>query len=93
MQKQIEADGYVQSYAPIVVLTTPDNRPREEVLADDTAKYRVIDGNHRVAALLRIDQENNATTPTAIDVRIHQPMGSSTERMVAAGQLVWIVSP
>lgn len=43
MQKQIEADGFDESYAPIVCLAAPDKRPREEVLAADTAKYRVID--------------------------------------------------
>ena len=43
LQKQIEADGFDESYAPIVCLAAPDKRPREEVLAADTAKYRVID--------------------------------------------------
>ncbi|CAB1120660.1 unnamed protein product [Ectocarpus sp. CCAP 1310/34] len=87
LKKHIESDGFDESYAPIVCLVNP--LPQEQslgtVLAAGDIKLRVIDGNHRVAALQQIDEETKPTSPRVISVRVHQPMPQATERMVAAG--------
>ena len=57
------------------------------LLAAGGIRFRVIDGNHRVAALIQLaDESPAATTPKVIPVRVYQPMTPATERMVAAGE-------
>lgn len=90
LKKQIETDGFDQNYAPVVCLLhpLPADQTLDDVLAVDGVRFRVIDGNHRVAALKMIDDEKPAAAPgRVISVRVHQPMKPATERMVAAGRL------
>lgn len=88
LKKQIQLDGFDESYAPIVCLVNPlsSELSLETVVAEEGIKFRVIDGNHRVAALLMIDDEAKPASPTFIRVRVHNPMPPATERMVAAGK-------
>lgn len=88
LKKQIESDGFDESYAPIVCLVNPlpQEQSLDTVLAAGDMRLRVIDGNHRVAALQQIDEETKPPSPRVISVRVHQPMPQATERMVAAGE-------
>ena len=52
---------------------------------------KVIDGNHRVAALKASDKEAGRP-PSMVMVRVHDPMEVSMTKMVAEGKLVTMCS-
>lgn len=88
LTKQIESDGFDENFAPIVCLVHPlaVDQSLETLMTGEEIRPRVIDGNHRVAALLEIDDKTKPASPRVIRVRVHQPMPPATERMVAAGK-------
>lgn len=91
LMKGMEHHGFIEGYAPTVCLVQdlPVEQSLDMVLAVGGVKFRVLDGNHRVAAWRRIHDKNKADNPeleTMIPVRVHRPMTPSTERIVAAGE-------
>ena len=79
--KSLDEDGWIAFSMPIATLV---NKADEDVITEDNAAdldYRVIDGNHRVAVLLKRDETRK--TSTNISVRVHKTMGNRAERIVA----------
>lgn len=86
LKAAIEEQGFLESFAPLVTLMSPlqDGVTLESVTSASGSRFKVIDGNHRVAAQAAIDKERG--TATKIVVRVHQPMDESVERLVAQGK-------
>lgn len=61
---------------------TVDNAP--------SLQYRLINGNHRLAALVLLLEEKKRETPscdaTIIEVDVHQPLSVDKERLVASSE-------
>lgn len=86
LKAAIEEQGFLESHAPLVTLMSvlEDVDTLEDLISDRSSRFKVIDGNHRVAAQQSIDKE--CLTDTKIPVRVHQPMQQSIERLVAQGK-------
>lgn len=85
LQKAIREHGFIESFAPLVCLT--ENLASLDSLPSD-ALMRVIDGNHRVAALKANDEEDDKAASSVI-VRVHTAMDDTMMRMVAEGERRW----
>lgn len=86
LQTAIRDNGFIESFAPLVCL--PGDL-QGSLLSDipSGTTMRVIDGNHRVAALKANDEEAGRP-PSTILVRVHNPMESTMMKMVAEGGLI-----
>lgn len=68
----IEEDGWIAVSHPVVVLhNESDEKNIDEQNARDMT-FRVLDGNHRVAALARRDQIRGGNEDTIITVSVHR---------------------
>lgn len=89
--KSITDDGWVTSATPVVTL---EHAADEGILSDANSTdltFRIIDGNHRVAALKRLDEKN--ATDSIIDVQVHRALGERAERIIATSERRWPPEP
>lgn len=80
--KSITQDGWVTSVTPVVTL---EDASYAEILTRENSidlKFRVVDGNHRVAALKRVDERDGSNT--VIDVQVYRTLEERTERIIAS---------
>ena len=79
----IEEDGWIAVSHPVVVLhNESDEKNIDEQNARDMT-FRVLDGNHRVAALARRDQNRGGNDDTIITVPVHRPLSDHAQRIIA----------
>ena len=83
MLSSIEEDGWITHSHPVVVLSRPSDEKR--LYKDETRDihFRVLDGNHRVAALARRDKNRGGNDDTVITVSVYRPLADNLERIIA----------
>lgn len=83
IMESIKSDGWVEISPPICSLVAD---PEDKITEDNAGEYeyRCIDGNHRVAALQRMDAEN--CQDTSILVHLHRSLTAQAERFIAGGE-------
>ena len=94
MMQSIKEDGWLTSSMPIVVVLNNEDGQNITAANACTIYYGVLDGNHRVEALLRRDRafeeahnDEGLTRDTTIAVRVHPTAGSGRTRS-ASSQIV-----
>ena len=81
LRKSMEQDGWLSHSMPIVTLV---HNGSEHAITQDNARnfdYRVVDENHRVAALRSLDEQRGIDS--IIFVRVHRNLGERIERILA----------
>ena len=90
MMKSIKDDGWLTSSMSIVVVLNNEDCQNITTANACTIYYGVLDGNHRVEALVRRDRafeeahnDEGLTQDTTIAVRVHRRIGKNQERILA----------
>ena len=83
MLSSIEEDGWIGSSPPVVIL---HNASDEKNIGKDNARdmvFRVLDGNHRIAALAMRDEKRGGKEDTIIRVCVHRALPDNVQRIIA----------
>ena len=88
----IKQKGWLKRSLPTVCLV--GDVPEGGLTADnvDSRQYRMIDGNHRLAAIRLLEKEPDSCAPAAIDVDVHAGISKDTEKHIALSEPVVVMS-
>lgn len=79
----IKQKGWLSSHTPTVCIVGDVPEGGLTVENAESYQYRMIDGNHRLAALRRLTADNESSAPSAIKVDVHSGISHDTERHIA----------
>lgn len=83
MLSSIEEGGWIRSSTPVVILR---NASDEKIIDKDNARdmtFRVLDGNHRVAALAMREKKRGGKEEPIITVSVHRSLPDNVQRIIA----------
>ena len=88
----IKQKGWLTTSLPTVCLV--GDVPEGGLTADnaDSRQYRMIDGNHRLAAIRLLEKEPDSCAPAVIGVDVHAGKSKDTEKHIALSEPVVVKS-
>lgn len=78
-------NGWLASPMTVCLIgAQPEDGLQQNIAGDH--QYEMVNGNHRLAALKRLEADPDFESPTDIEVEVHTGMDADTQRLVASSE-------